>query len=391
MPTTPFRNLLYRAALPVCAPSPRGQMCHQAEGHDIDLSAYERLLCRHRVLGSSLLLTDGTDQAMVHTSVSRPRHYADAGTLYRVASITKMATALVTLMLCDDGVLSLDAPVSAMLPDGGNAPALEDITLRHLLCHTSGLRDIPAYDRALREEQTFHEVLAQPGVRAGRPGEAMVYCNLGFGLIGCVLEHSTGLSVAALFRDRLFQPLGMRATLDASTLREEEIMPISRVLPYHPGQDVTITALGRKPLGSPDPLRHFGHTAGAMYTDCPSLLHLLRLIASGGVHDGRQLVSRHAMAEMTAQQAFCGPAARPLRRYGLGLVLLRREELSPRLLLGHQGFAYGCVDGAFIEQDTGRAMVFLNGGASEAREGRLGLCNRDLLRWAMGKELPQWT
>ena len=391
MPTTPFRNLLYRAALPVCAPSPRGQMCHQAEGHDIDLSAYERLLCRHRVLGSSLLLTDGTDQAMVHTSVSHPRHHADAGTLYRVASITKMATALVTLMLCDDGVLSLDAPVSAMLPDGGNAPALEGITLRHLLCHTSGLRDIPAYDRALREEQTFHEVLAQPGVRAGRPGEAMVYCNLGFGLIGCVLEHSTGLSVAALFRDRLFQPLGMRATLDASTLQEEEIMPISRVLPYHPGQDVTITALGRKPLGSPDPLRHFGHTAGAMYTDCPSLLRLLRLIASGGVHDGRQLVSRHAMAEMTAQQTFCGPAARPLRRYGLGLVLLRREELSPRLLLGHQGFAYGCEDGAFIEQDTGRAMVFLNGGANEAREGRLGLCNRDLLRWAMGRELPQWT
>ena len=390
MPTTPLRNLLYRAALPL-APSPKGQMRHQTEGHAIDLTAYEHLLIRHHVLGASLLLSDGSQQATVHTSVARPDHRAGADTLYRVASITKMATALVTLMLCDDGAFSLDTPVSSLLPDGGKAPALVGVTLRHLLCHTSGLRDIPAYDRALREGKTFHEVLFQPGVREGKPGEAMVYCNLGFGLLGCVLEHASGLSIEAMFRERLFGPLGMRATLDASTLREEDIMPISRVLPYHPGQDVTITALGRKPLGDPDPLRHFGHTAGAMYTDCPSLLCLLHLIAHGGEAGGKRLVSPKAMAEMTSQQALCGPAARPIRRYGLGLVLLHREDISPYPLLGHQGFAYGCVDGAFIEPETGRAMVFLNGGASEAREGRLGLCNRDLLRWALGKELPRWT
>ena len=390
MPTTPLRNLLYRAALPL-APSPKGQMRHQTEGHAIDLPAYERLLTRHHVLGSSLLLSDGTRQAVVHTSVARPDHHAGEHTLYRVASITKMATALVTLMLCDDGAFSLDTPVAVLLPDGGKAAALEGVTLRHLLCHTSGLRDTPAYDCALQEGKTFHDVLSQPDVRVGKPGEAMVYCNLAFGLLGCILEHASGLSIEALFRERLFGPLGMRATLDASSLREEEIMPISRVLPYRPGQDVTITALGRKPLGGPDPLRHFGHTAGAMYTDCPSLLRLLHLIAGGGEESGKRLVSPKAMAEMTMQQSFCGPAENPVRRYGLGLVLLHRADISPRPLLGHQGFAYGCVDGAFIEMETGRAMVFLNGGASESREGRLGLCNRDLLRWAFGRELPQWT
>lgn len=70
MPTTPLRNLLYRAALPL-APSPKGQMRHQTEGHAIDLPAYERLLIRHHVLGSSLLLSDGSHQAIVHTSVAR--------------------------------------------------------------------------------------------------------------------------------------------------------------------------------------------------------------------------------------------------------------------------------------------------------------------------------
>lgn len=49
------------------------------------------------------------------------------------------------------------------------------------------------------------------------------------------------------------------------------------------------------------------------------------------------------------------------------------------------------MDGAFIEEETGRAVVFLNGGASEARTGRLGLVNRDVLQWALKQEMPSWT
>ena len=48
------------------------------------------------------------------------------------------------------------------------------------------------------------------------------------------------------------------------------------------------------------------------------------------------------------------------------------------------------MDGAFLDLNTGRQVIALNGGASEARDGRKGLINRDLLRWALGKELPQW-
>ncbi|MBQ4580459.1 MAG: hypothetical protein IJA83_07330, partial [Clostridia bacterium] len=75
---------------------------------------------------------------------------------------------------------------------------------------------------------------------------------------------------------------------------------------------------------------------------------------------------------------------------GLGLVLLNRPGVSERRLLGHQGFAYGCVDGAFIEEGPGRKVVFLNGGASEAREGKLGLVNKAVLTWAFRKEFPAW-
>lgn len=61
MPTTLSKNLLYQAALPLLAPSPRGQMQHVCCGKALtDPHGYERLLCKHHVLGSSLLLCNGT-------------------------------------------------------------------------------------------------------------------------------------------------------------------------------------------------------------------------------------------------------------------------------------------------------------------------------------------
>lgn len=385
MPSTPLKNLIYRAALPFGAPNPHKKMKHGESGKPLThLPYYEHLLVKHRVLGASLLLSDGKETARVHTTVYSPHHVAAEETMFRVASITKMATALVTLMCVDEGLFTLDAPIRPLLPETDFSDCLDGRTIRQLLCHTSGVRDHDL-DFALRYNKTFDEALSEGDHIFYRPGEQMEYSNFGFGLLGSLLENVTGMCISELFRVKLFEPLGMRATLDASTLDESLIMPISRVLPYKKGNDVTITKLGRIPLDKPDPLRHFGHTAGAMYTDAPSLSKLLDLIGGMGFVDGKQLVSSELMAEMTRVQA-----STPTRTYGLGLVLLNRPEISPHRLLGHQGFAYGCVDGAFIEEGTGRKVVFLNGGASEAREGKLGLVNKDILTWAFRKEFPTW-
>lgn len=387
MPTTNFRNVLYRVALPF-SPSPRGQMNHITLGRPICMKSYERILRKHHVLGSSLLLCQGDDFAAVHTSVHHPAHHADNSTLFRVASITKMATALVILKLAEEGAFSLDDPIAPLLPDANHEPALQDITIRQLLCHTSGLRDIPPYEQALLNGQTFHEVLRSEGVRS--TSNAMSYCNFGFGLLGCLMESVTGQSLETVFQQKLFHPLDMVATLDASTLDESRIMPISRVLPYTKGQDVTITSLGRKSIAQPDPSRHFGHTAGAMYTDCVSLSNLLMIIANNGAYKNKQHFSPALLQQMKTQHSFTGSASAPDRRYGLGLVILDRPDISSHKLYGHQGFAYGCVDGAFYEEGTGRQVIFLNGGCSEAREGRLGLSNKALLQWALQKEFPSW-
>ena len=80
----------------------------------------------------------------------------------------------------------------------------------------------------------------------------------------------------------------------------------------------------------------------------------------------------------------------PTLTYGYGILRIQDPSISDSVLLGHQGFAYGCADGAFWEEGSGRMVIFLNGGASEARKGRLGSCNYDILKWALRKEMPAW-
>jgi hypothetical protein len=122
-----------------------------------------------------------------------------------------------------------------------------------------------------------------------------------------------------------------------------------------------------------------------MYTDMFSLDRLLNVFIRNHDH----FISDQSVKRMCMEHASYGNLS-PTLSYGLGMLRIRDASLSDSLILGHQGFAYGCADGAFWEEKTGRVVIMLNGGSSEARTGRLGLLNRDLLRWALRKELPLW-
>lgn len=384
MPTTRIRNAAYRFLLPFCAPSCGPHPVSSVTGHALACpKPFEHMLRRHHVLGSSVLLRSGPDASLVCTSSSSPKHDAAPDTYFRVASITKTATAVLASRLFDEQVLDPDRPVGDYFSFFGIGSSLDGITLRHLLSHTSGLADPPGLESALEKGVPFPDILQD--ARLGSPGAAFRYSNLGFGLIGSVLEAVTGQPVGSVFRDRLFGPLGMNATLEGCRLPEEKIMPVTRILPYRGDDGLILTPLGTVPLDSADPLCHYGHTAGSMYTDIASLQLLLDVL----IRQGGGFLSEARAADMCALHASYG-ALSPTLSYGYGLLRIIDPSISDSLILGHQGFAYGCADGAFWEADTGRSVIMLNGGSSEARTGRLGLLNRDLLRWAFRKELPAW-
>jgi D-alanyl-D-alanine carboxypeptidase len=137
-------------------------------------------------------------------------------TVYQLASVTKQFTSMATLMLVDQGKLSLDAKVSAILP--GLPEAWAPVTIRHLLTHTSGIKSYTDVFGAQKVADsrvfTSAEILAlvKDAPLQFAPGERFAYCNTGYYLLGMVIEKVSGKPYGQLVSERIFKPLGMTAS-----------------------------------------------------------------------------------------------------------------------------------------------------------------------------------
>jgi len=136
-------------------------------------------------------------------------------TNYRLASVSKQFTAAAILLLAEDGRLALDDKARAWLP--ALPPAAEQVTIRHLLTHTSALVDYedlmdPADTRQVHDADVLALLAAQD--RAYFPaGTAYRYSNSGYALLALIVERASKQRYADFLRERIFQPLGMARTV----------------------------------------------------------------------------------------------------------------------------------------------------------------------------------
>jgi len=132
--------------------------------------------------------------------------------IYDLASLTKVvATTTVCMALVGEGRLDLDATVGSHLPAFRDA-GRQKVTVRHLLAHSAGLpAHNPLYRTCRSREDVLHAVLSTTLEYA--PGTETVYSDLGFILLGFVLEHVTDRPLEALVRERVLDPLEMRSTM----------------------------------------------------------------------------------------------------------------------------------------------------------------------------------
>lgn len=132
-------------------------------------------------------------------------------TVFEIGSITKQFTGALIVLLTGEGKLSLDDPVTKFF---NNAPASwKPITIRHLLTHTSGIKNYTGLTgfemtRKLDAEKFVATIGAEP--LESKPGEAFKYCNSGYNLAGYIIEKVTGKSYWEVLRSRIFEPLQMR-------------------------------------------------------------------------------------------------------------------------------------------------------------------------------------
>ncbi|MFT3951911.1 MAG: serine hydrolase domain-containing protein [Oscillospiraceae bacterium] len=192
---------------------------------------FGRLMDRRKIQGASYCLArDG--KVFASGAVGR-RHYADAtdpmlpDTVVRVASVTKLFTAVAVMKLIEDGHFRLDTPVKELLPEFDQGDFWR-ITVKHLLTHTSGMlpdagypdvggdylywdavgRYIDGYDPEKDGAFNWIHAALQAGVRR-MPDEEWMYCSFGFKILGEIITRVSGRDVKAYIEEEIFRPLGM--------------------------------------------------------------------------------------------------------------------------------------------------------------------------------------
>jgi CubicO group peptidase (beta-lactamase class C family) len=175
----------------------------------------------------------------------------DAGSVFRIASMTKSFTAATILLLRDEGRLRLDDPVGQVVPElvdlRGPTADSPVITIRHLLTMTAGFpTDDPWGDRQQGLDLDRFAELLRDGISfAWAPGVRFEYSNLGYGILGRVITNVAGREYREVVRDRFLEPLGMRST----TYLEAEV-PEDRLVRGYVWRDDTFLDEPLDPYGA---------------------------------------------------------------------------------------------------------------------------------------------
>ncbi len=149
-----------------------------------------------------------------------------ATTKFRLGSITKQFTAMAVLILQERGKLSVNDKIKKYMPDAPKA--WDDITIRHLLTHTSGIPNytsFPDFLKTLRIQIALDDLIAKFKDKPleFKPGEKFKYSNSGYIVLGKIIEVASGRNYATFMKEAIFDPLEMHDTGYDSAARSSRI------------------------------------------------------------------------------------------------------------------------------------------------------------------------
>ena len=147
---------------------------------------------------------------------------ATTDTAYSLASVSKPLTATGLMVLRERGVVDIDAPAERYMTPlrfRGSEGNPSEVTLRHLLTHTSGLGSYfqYAFGDSSPTAPRLEEAFVRYGSLVHEPGHVMEYSNLGYGLLGLIIAKQSQLSFPAFMKQEIFEPLGMTHSFVEST------------------------------------------------------------------------------------------------------------------------------------------------------------------------------
>ena len=335
----------------------------------------------------ALALTDGDRIVWARGfGEAQPGVPADADTLFRVGSVSKLFTDIAVVARQASGELDLDAEVSDLLPGFAPAEVPEEggVTLRRLMAHRAGLVREPAVGHYFDDSSpslaaTVDSLNGVPLVFP--PGLRQKYSNAGIAVVGRVLEHAAGKPFADAVTEEVLSPLGLESSSFSVASAPAERVAQASMWSYD-GREFPAPDF---PLGMAP--------AGSMVTSVRDLGRFITLMAGGelpGVLDGESL------AEMWRVQFPDDPDEPEPTGFGLGFNrgTLEAEdaagETTSYAMIGHGGAIYGySTELAFLPEVGLGAVAVSNVDFTNAVVSRIvGLALRGALGLRSGREVP---
>lgn len=223
-------------------------------------------------------------------------------TIFDIASLTKVvATTTAAALLVEQGEMELDDPVRRYLPEWRGEDK-GDVTVRHLLTHTSGLPSgIWLFGSARSPEQAIRQTLEQPLVRP--PGEQVEYSDLGMILLARAVEHVAGMPIDQFLALHVFAPLGMQRTMFLPPLA---LTPA--IVPTAENTERSFPLLGIVHDANAFRLGGVAGHAG-LFSTARDLSVFAQMILNGGAYADVRVLSPGTLAKFTARQPDTGNRA----------------------------------------------------------------------------------
>ena len=329
--------------------------CREARYNPANVSAlddfFARLITEKKIQAAGYLLARGNGifahKFMGGLRFDKPDRPFLPGSLRKIASITKVFTALAVMRLAEEGLLSLEEPAADFIPEF-DTPLHRGITVWHLLTHSAGLKADPGY--FLEPYPLWADMkglddlirFAVEGPLQSRPGETWSYSSLGFVLLSVIIARASGVPYTGYVEREILKPSRMNDT--HFRVPEDKVDRVCFTLAYELREFEKMQSGKTFFLG------------GSGLTSTPyDLFRLGRLLLQKGTLDGVRVLGRKTIEALVRDQfnpattAYCwGMHLKPME-YGAGVSISLGGILS-RFVYNHEGYGR-CTFFADPEED----------------------------------------
>ena len=338
------------------------------ENPELD-EALGKIFKNHKTVGAVLVVAKGDEivyQRNYGYAYLLKHDLVNDDTYFRIASVSKMLSAIRVMQLVEEDVLDLDEDISTYLGYDVRNPYYPKsrLTLRDLMSHTSSLSVNGGYSSI---RNPLRKLISTDRKQTGNfhdeaPGSVYRYSNFGAGIMGSLIEAVTDTNVNDDIYEHVFEPIGVDAAFHPALLKN----PDNVTYIYEKGGEKLVSSrkalLDAKWDPSVNPEMHFRLTVGSIWITGRDLCRIGMLLRDGGELDGVRLLEEETVEEMMSSQKGKGNV---VIDSPYGLCVNRIDNLlDDRMIYGHQGMSGDIVSNLYWDPESSLVFALITNGSN---------------------------